>query len=59
MIRKSILGKDIDDSVESKPPVNINVREIERIVFSKGDKNSFKPYVEEDSYINPPQKSCE
>jgi hypothetical protein len=51
-----IEGKDpINDSMDKKSPVNINVKDIERIVFQKRSRDELpmKPYVEEDSYLNP------
>lgn len=45
--------------MEKKSPVNINVKDIERIVFQKRGRDELppKPYVEEDSYVNPSMAS--
>jgi hypothetical protein len=41
--------------MDKKSPVSINVKDIERIVFQKRarDEAPLKPYIEEDSYLNP------
>jgi hypothetical protein len=55
-IQIRIEGKDpINDSIDKKSNVSINVKDIERIVFQKRpqDEVPLKPYVEEDSYLNP------
>lgn len=52
---KEPVGKT-EDSIDKKAQANIDVKDIERIVFeaySNQDKLPRKEYVEEESYVNP------
>lgn len=65
--------KDIDDSIDKKAQANIDVRDIEKIVFESynriggadkakgGGQKGVKAqeYVEEESYVNPTNMDCE
>eukprot|EP00347_Sterkiella_histriomuscorum_P009490 403341014 len=55
-----IEGKELDETSEQKSMVNINVKDIERIVFVNNKQEAQKAkeaYKEEDSYLNPSNAS--
>ncbi|CDW71107.1 UNKNOWN [Stylonychia lemnae] len=55
-VKIKIEGKDLNDSEESKSVVDINVDDIDKVVFNNNQeqiKRAQAAYKEEDSYVNP------